>query len=75
MPTSIPAKHHKHSLNTSTVHFYPLTLQDDISNTLPYCDWSYNKRVLISLADQFTILRNKLKFPLQKNTNNVIKCN
>jgi hypothetical protein len=44
-------------------------LQGEISNTLPYNDWSEDG-VLLSSAEQFKILRNKLKFPWQKNNNN-----
>jgi hypothetical protein len=66
--TSISAKHY-----TPSPKIIPsaLPLQGDISNTLPYGDWSGNERVLLSLADQYKIRRNKLKFPLRKNAHNI----
>jgi hypothetical protein len=32
------------------MHFYPLTLQGDTSNTLPYSDWSDNEMILLSVG-------------------------
>ena len=63
LPTSASAKT-PHTLSL-VVHsaLLPLTLQGDTTYALLYRDWSDNERVLLSLADQFKISRNKLKFP------------
>ena len=53
-----------------TLHYFSETLQGEISNILPYSDLS-DDRVLLSSADRFKILRNKLKFSLQKNVHNM----
>ena len=41
----------------SFLDFYPLTLQCDTYSTFLSSDWSDNERVLLSLADQFKILK------------------
>jgi len=69
--TSTSAKHYSISLKIIHSALLPLTLQGDSSNTLPYHDWSDYERGFFSLADQFKILRNKPKFPWQKNAHNV----
>jgi len=43
--------------NESSLHFYPVTLQGDSSNTFCSSDWMDKKRGLLSLADQFKMIR------------------
>ena len=55
-----------HSLNTThSSPGRPLSLLPSL--TLSYDHWSDKEKVLLPLADQFKILRNKLKFPWEKN--------
>ena len=69
--TSISAKHYTPSPKIIPSVLSLITLQGDISNALPYSDWSDSERVLLSLAGQYEILRNRLKFPWGENAHNI----
>lgn len=73
LPTSISAEHHTSSfLKIVHSHFYPSLFRATLPTPfLAMTGRTTTKRVLLSLADHFKILRNKLQYPWLKNTHNI----
>ena len=66
------SSHHVQFFETF-LHFYLLTLQGDISDIFRVVIGRKTKRSLLSLADQFKISQDKLKFLWEKNAHNINK--